>query len=200
MKPNFTASFFIVYLLYIQCLFADTKTYTISCAHTSVTEDGTAETHVTSLECKTSATLPKTKLSSTDGDTIPCVCPENSARVIYYRCAAGSNGSAAWQPTSIAEIPSQNVDPIILTTDSGINGCYACGVGNFLVGTTCYSCAEKTGSLYATTKEEDVSGIQNCYIPEDTSNLEDEKGIFSYMADCYFDCTESTNELCTSNL
>lgn len=193
MKPNFATSFLIVYLLYLQNSFADVKSYTISCSTDKKT-------------CITDKSMTQLTNSGSDG-IIPCICPSDNARVIYYTCDSG-----AWKTVDVSESDSQTIDQIIkgnIKSNTGenteennsvSNGCYACGKGNFLVGTKCYKCADETGYKGATTEEVAVAGIHSCIIPEgDNNEYSDDKGTFKYIAQCAFTCTNNNDALCKSN-
>ena len=202
MKPNFTTSFLIVYLLYLQNSSADIKSYTISCSTDQKT-------------CMTDKSMTQLTNSSSDG-IIPCICPSDKARVIYYIC---DKNNGVWETVDVSKDPYKNsntIDQIIKDNinkntgentgenteenNSVSNGCYACGKGNFLVGTKCHSCANATEYEGATTEEVAVAGIHNCIIPEgDDTEYSDDKGKFKYMAQCAFTCTNSNDALCKSN-
>ena len=193
MKPNFATSFLIVYLLYLQNSFADVKSYTISCSTDKKT-------------CITDKSMTKLTYTGDDKDIIPCKCPGDNARVIYYTCGTtkiDNTETTAWQIVNVSQDTSDAIDPIIKdNTNSVSNGCYACGKGNFLVGTKCYNCAEETGYTGATTGGVAVTGIYNCIInPKDDQNTySDDKGKFRYIAQCAFTCTNSNDALCKSNI
>ena len=190
MKPNFTTSFLIVYFLQMYNSSADVRTYNIKCT--------SSNKHATTIECKSSKTL---NSSYTDGagDVIPCVCPSDSARVIYYLCGNDGNESAQWNPITDKDKIKAKLGTDIIIADVDGNNCYACGTGNFLVGTECHSCEDETGVEGATTNEKAVVGIYSCVIPKDTEELTDEKGSFKYLADCFFTCTNDNDPLCKSN-
>jgi hypothetical protein len=184
MKPNFTTSFLIVYLLYLQNSFANVKSYTISCSADKKT-------------CITDKSMTKLTYSGGDGVIVPCICPGDNTRVIYYTCDKGTN---TWTTVDVSKSTSEEIDQTIQKTNSVSNGCYACGKGNFLVGTKCYSCADETGYKGATTEEVAVAGIFSCIIPKgDTNEYSDDKGTFKYIAQCAFTCTNNNDALCKSN-
>ena len=192
MKYNFTAFLLIMCLLHTNNLLAAVQTYKLSCLATNK--------NTSTINCTTSLSLSKTKYTSkVDTDIIPCVCPNDSARVIYYQC--GEDGtSGQWKPVDISKNTSDAIDPIIKKTNSVSNNCYACGKGNFLVGTKCYNCADETGYKGATTEEVAVTGIYSCIIPKgDTNEYSDDKGTFKYIAQCAFTCTNNNDALCKSN-
>lgn len=191
MKPNFTISFLIVYLSQIYDSSAVTQT-NISC-----TTSGKAST---TIECQTNSQLSET--SYTPGSVVPCICPNDSTRIIYYRCFTTEN-SATWSPITNIHVNSDdydvsNIHGIIPDEAPDTNKCYACGKGNFLVDTTCYSCAKETGIKGATTDKEAVVGVYNCK-NNINKDQEDEKGTFKYVANCYFTCTNNNDPLCKSN-
>lgn len=180
-------------LLHTNNLLAAVQTYKLSCLATNK--------NTSTINCTTSLSLSKTKYTSkVDTDIIPCVCPNDSARVIYYQC--GEDGtSGQWKPVDdISKNTSDAIDPIIKKTNSVSNNCYACGKGNFLVGTKCYNCAKETEYTGATTEEVAVTGIYSCIIPKgDTNEYSDDKGTFKYIAQCAFTCTNNNDALCKSN-
>lgn len=181
-----------MYLLHTNNLLAAVQTYKLSCLATNK--------NTSTINCTTSLSLSKTKYTSkVDTDIIPCVCPNDSARVIYYQCGE-TETSGQWNPVDISKNTSDEIDSIIKTTNSVSNNCYACGKGNFLVGTKCYNCADETGYKGATTEEAAVTGIYSCIIPKgDTNEYSDDKGTFKYIAQCAFTCTNNNDALCKSN-
>ena len=60
----------------------------------------------------------------------------------------------------------------------------------------CISCAEATGNNDATTNGP-ATAMYDCYIPKDKTDS-DEKGEFTYVAQCYVGCTDSNSYLCPS--
>lgn len=197
MKYNFTTFLLIMYLLHTNNLLAAVQTYKLSCLATGK--------NTSTINCTTSLSLSKTKYTSkVDTDIIPCVCPNDSARVIYYQCGE-TETSGQWNPVDISNIKNNpNIDSTIQNNlNSGVtavNNCYACGTGNFLVGTKCYNCATETGYKGATTEEAAVTGIYSCIIPKgDTNEYSDDKGTFKYIAQCAFTCTNNNDALCKSN-
>ena len=181
-----------MYLLHTNNLLAAVQTYKLSCLATNK--------NTSTINCTTSLSLSKTKYTSkVDTDIIPCVCPNDSARVIYYQCGE-TETSGQWNPVDISKNTSDEIDSIIKTTNSVSNNCYACGKGNFLVGTKCYNCAAETGYNGATTEEAAVTGIYSSIIPKgDTNEYSDDKGTFKYIAQCAFTCTNNNDALCKSN-
>ena len=60
----------------------------------------------------------------------------------------------------------------------------------------CVKCSDATGNEYATTNGPAFL-MYDCYIPKDKTDS-DEKGEFTYVAQCYVGCTEETKRYCTS--
>lgn len=185
MKYNFTAFFLFICLLHTNNLSAAVRTYSISC--------NDSEKTTSTIKCTSSMDITKTEYNAGDPEVIPCVCPNDETRVVYYKCESNET-LAVW---AIKKVPEELIDPL-MNTNSNAGGCYACGTGDFLVGTKCYSCKEQTGIKEATTRGDAFAGASSCYIPSLT-NSEDEKGTFKYLADCIYTCTNSNDELCKSN-
>ena len=73
----------------------------------------------------------------------------------------------------------------------------SCPKGEFFYNDSkCIKCADATGNEYATTKGP-ATAMSDCYIPKDEEDY-DEKGVFTYVAQCYVGCTEETKWYCTS--
>ena len=74
-----------------------------------------------------------------------------------------------------------------------------CDKGYFWYNNKCNSCAEITGESTATTIKPNAVMLSNCVVGTNTNNTyNDEKGEFTYVAQCYVGCTEETKWYCTS--
>ena len=74
-----------------------------------------------------------------------------------------------------------------------------CDKGYFWYNNKCNSCAEITGESSATTIKPNAVMLSNCVVGTDpTDTYNDEKGEFTYVAQCYVGCTEETKWYCPS--
>lgn len=74
-----------------------------------------------------------------------------------------------------------------------------CAQGYFFLNNKCNSCAEITGESTATTIKPNAVMLSNCVVGTDTDQTyNDEKGEFTYVAQCYVGCTEETKWYCPS--
>ena len=72
-----------------------------------------------------------------------------------------------------------------------------CALGEIRYNGNCISCEKLTGASNATTTSPFASNLYECYLPEKNEYMDD-KGIFTYTADCFITCTDETQEYCTS--
>ena len=72
-----------------------------------------------------------------------------------------------------------------------------CALGEIRYNGECISCEKLTGASNATTSLPDASNLYQCYLPKDNEYMDD-KGIFTYTANCAITCTDETQEYCTS--
>ena len=89
-------------------------------------------------------------------------------------------------------------EPITLTgTDK--TPCTGAVTGEVFVDNECIHCKDLIGHANATTdkKASEAIGMYDCYIPKDKTDS-DEKGEFTYVAQCYVGCTDSNSYLCPS--
>jgi hypothetical protein len=72
-----------------------------------------------------------------------------------------------------------------------------CALGEIRYNGDCISCEKLTGASNATTTSPTASNLYECYLPKDNEYMDD-KGIFTYTANCDITCTDETQEYCTS--
>ena len=72
-----------------------------------------------------------------------------------------------------------------------------CALGEIRYNGDCISCEKLTGASNATTTSPFASNLYECYLPKDNEYMDD-KGIFTYTANCVITCTDETQEYCTS--
>ena len=73
----------------------------------------------------------------------------------------------------------------------------SCPKGEFFYNNKCIKCTEATGNNDATTNGP-ATAMSDCYIPNKIEDT-DEKGVFTYAADCYVGCTEKNSYYCNTS-
>ena len=184
MKSYFAVSFFIVFFLGTQALSGPARApqqeakkcfykqnNEIKTAKINETVDDSTILLCTDADCSTTE-------EAQDGTRYKCVEADtwqvNNSRYYFSGGAWHDANDENWEPP-------QEV----------------CALGEIRYNGNCISCEKLTGASNATTTSPFASNLYECYLPKDNEYMDD-KGIFTYTADCSITCTDETKEYCTS--